>query len=506
MTISQHSWSALLQISLSLGQNLKPEVVFRRILDGLSVLIPNDVSTILLKEGDFLKVAAQRGFKQSLRDMELNFEIERHPRLRRALESSGTLRFLNPDEPDPFDDLVEGAEVLTGKMHSCMAAPLLLNSKPIGLITVDHLEEEQFAEEQENLLFFLGSFAALSIHHAQLIEALEKRRQNLETLNQNLFENLGQAHQTELIGSSRQMREIRRQIAVLGPSPANVLILGPTGSGKELAARALHAGSPRSKQPMIYVNCAAIPPSLAESELFGHTRGAFTGALGERKGKFEQANGGTLFLDEIGELPLNLQASLLRVLQEGEIQRVGSDKTLKVNVRVIAATNRDLIRMQQDGLFRTDLFHRLAVLTLNLPSLIQHREDIPELCEHYLNQLTRKYRKHFQLPARITEQIQQRSWPGGVRELFHTLESMAVWADAGNSQELFSLPDTPLNSDLPGPTFSPARDLKTATEEFQKNLIQQALQSSLGNQTQAAKALGLDPGNLIRKMKALGLK
>lgn len=506
MTISRHSWSALLQISLSLGQNLKPEVVFRRILDGLSVLIPNDVSTILLKEEGFLKVAAQRGFKQSLRDMELNFEIERHPRLKRALESPRTLRFLNPDEPDPFDELVEGAEVLTGKMHSCMAAPLLLNSKPIGLITVDHLDEGQFAEEQENLLFFLGSFAALAIHHAQLIEALEKRRQNLETLNQNLFENLGQAHQAELIGSSRQMREIRRQITVLGPSPANVLILGPTGSGKELAARALHARSPRSKQTMIYVNCAAIPPSLAESELFGHTKGAFTGALGERKGKFEQANGGTLFLDEIGELPLNLQASLLRVLQEGEIQRVGSDKTLKVNVRVIAATNRDLNLMQQDGLFRTDLFHRLAVLTLNLPALSQHREDIPELCEHYIGQLTRKYKKHFQLPAKIVEQLQQQDWPGGVRELFHTLESMAVWADADNAEELIPPPGLPRN---PVPTQAPSflvKNLKTATEEFQKNLIQQALQSAQGNQTQAARDLGLDPGNLIRKMKALGLK
>ncbi len=506
------SWTALLEISLGLGQSLDSKVVFRRVLDGLSLLISYDVGTIMLKDGDWLKVVAQRGFKRSIVDLELKFEIERHPRLKKAFAAKAPIRFQDPSEPDPFDDLVEGADLLTGKVHSCMAAPMLLGQEPIGLITVDSLKEGIYQAEQEELLWFFGSFAALAIHHARLIGSLEESRRLLEEQNQNLRTSLTRSNGNELIGSSQKMKFLRQSIEVIATSLAPVLITGPTGCGKEIVARSIHEKSNRRDKPLIYVNCAAIPESLAESELFGHVKGAYTGALGERRGKFDLADGATLFLDEVGELPLQIQASLLRVLQEGEIQKVGSDSTKKVDVRILSATNRDLQEMMENGLFRRDLYHRLAVLSIMVPSLGERKEDIEELTCHFLHKLADRLGKRFSLSPPLIADLKERSWLGGVRELFHYLESLATWAKALGHDTLLSETNQPLpavNKSPPQENPEIKMDLwldmgfKEATREFQKQLAETALKHCQYNQSQAARLLKLDPGNFHRKLTEL---
>jgi DNA-binding NtrC family response regulator len=231
----------------------------------------------------------------------------------------------------------------------------------------------------------------------------------------------------ELIGEAPCMLDVSRRIHLVAARPTPVLIEGPTGSGKELVAEALHRLSPRNRKPFVALNCAAIPEALLEAELFGHTRGAFTGAVQGRAGRIEAADGGTLFLDEIGEMPLSLQAKILRFVQSGELQRVGDNQTVKVDVRVIAATHRPLAQQAQAGSFRADLYYRLAVFLIRTPALAEHMEDLPLLVEHFLEKMGRT------VPAkRIDEaalaRLQQHNWPGNVRELEHVLERAAILA------------------------------------------------------------------------------
>ena len=229
----------------------------------------------------------------------------------------------------------------------------------------------------------------------------------------------------ELIGEAACMIEVSRRIRLVAPRPTPVLIEGPTGSGKELVAEALHILSTRSHKPLIAINCAAIPEALLEAELFGHTRGAFTGAVQSRVGRIEAANGGTLFLDEIGEMPLALQAKLLRFVESGELQRVGDNETLKVDVRVVAATHRPLAQHAQNGSFRADLYYRLAVFLIRTPALSEHLEDLPLLVEHFLDRMGRQLPRK-QIDTAALAKLSAHAWPGNVRELEHVLERAAI--------------------------------------------------------------------------------
>jgi DNA-binding NtrC family response regulator len=231
----------------------------------------------------------------------------------------------------------------------------------------------------------------------------------------------------ELIGSGAVMLEVSRRIRLVAPRPTPVLIEGPTGSGKEVVARAIHRLSTRSDKPFVALNCAAIPEALLEAELFGHTRGAFTGAVQGRTGRIESANGGTLFLDEIGELPLGLQAKLLRFVESGELQRVGENEPVRVNVRVLAATHQPLARRAAEGSFRADLFYRLAVFLIRTPSLIEHAEDIPALVEHLMGEMARRSPAKGIAPEAM-EKLSAHLWPGNVRELEHVLERASILA------------------------------------------------------------------------------
>lgn len=231
----------------------------------------------------------------------------------------------------------------------------------------------------------------------------------------------------ELVGDAACMLEVSRRIRLVAPRSTPVLIEGPTGSGKELVAEAVHRLSARSRKPFVAINCAAIPEALLEAELFGHTRGAFTGAVQGRVGRIESANGGTLFLDEIGEMPLALQAKLLRFVECGELQRVGDNETVKVDVRVVAATHRPLADHAQSGAFRSDLYYRLAVFLVRTPSMAEHLEDLPQLVEHFLNQMARQMPRKQIDPAAMAK-LRAHGWPGNVRELEHVLERAAILA------------------------------------------------------------------------------
>jgi DNA-binding NtrC family response regulator len=324
-----------------------------------------------------------------------------------------------------------------------------------------------------------------------------------------------------LVGQSAAMRQVFEMISRVADSPSTVLITGESGTGKELVARELHHGSSRRDKSLIKVNCAAIPKDLVESELFGYEKGAFTGAVGSKPGRFELADGGTLFLDEIGEVPLEMQVKLLRALQESEFERVGGIKTLRVDVRLIAATNRDLKALIADGRFREDLYYRLNVVPISLPALRERREDIPPLVSHFVEKYNRRLGKKVE---RVEEEAMQLllsySWPGNIRELENLMERSVLFAD-GPVILAASLPDSlrekgaaptpvaalgPLGA-IAAPSGASMKEIvRLAQAELERELIARALEETGGNVTRAAKKLQISRKSLQVKMKELGLR
>jgi DNA-binding NtrC family response regulator len=315
-----------------------------------------------------------------------------------------------------------------------------------------------------------------------------------------------------LIGESWEMRQVCRTIELVGPRRATVLITGESGTGKEIVARALHLAGPRERGPWVAVNCTALPQNLLEAELFGHVRGAFTGAMQGRVGRFEQAHGGTLFLDEIGDLPMELQSKLLRVLQEREFQRLGSSETIKADVRVVAATNCDLMGRVEQGLFREDLYYRLNVVQIPMPPLRQRRGDIPMLAEHFIAKVCGMEEiplKSMQ-PAAL-ERLCAHSWPGNVRQLENTIESGVALSGGRDTLEAadFRLPQSvrarPISpAEIPMiPVPDSGLDYEQTVAVIERSLLAQALQKTGGNKKAAADMLNLKRTTLSAKMRTL---
>ncbi|MFV8326243.1 sigma-54-dependent transcriptional regulator [Flavobacterium sp. ZS1P14] len=306
-----------------------------------------------------------------------------------------------------------------------------------------------------------------------------------------------------IIGESHLLTEVIEKIKIVAPAETSVLILGESGTGKERVAHAIHDLSAHKSNPIVVVNCAALPHSLIESELFGHEKGAFTGANALRIGKFEQANDGTIFLDEIGELPLDSQVKLLRVLQEKEIQRLGGNKTIKINVRIIAATNRSLEKEVAEGRFRLDLYYRLNVFPIQLPTLKERKEDIEALAFYFLKKYAANSRKNVSnISIAALDQLMQYDWPGNIRELEHLIERNVLLAKT-TEIEKFDLPSNTSNS------FSENSGKIKSMEEMEKEHIMNALQTCNGKvsgQGGAAELLKLQPQTLYSKMKKLGIK
>jgi two-component system nitrogen regulation response regulator NtrX len=355
----------------------------------------------------------------------------------------------------------------------------------------------------------LGAFdfveKPLSLEKTVLVVSNALRQRRLEAENRALRARVDRAQ--TIVGESHVIHQLREQIAMAAPTNGRVLIYGENGTGKELVARTLHALSRRRAGPFVEVNCAAIPEELIESELFGHVRGAFTGAVADRRGKFEIADGGTIFLDEIGDMSLKTQAKVLRVLQEQTIDAIGAKTSIKIDVRVIAATNKDLPAEIRAGNFREDLYYRLNVIPVFVPPLRDRQEDIPLLADHFMAEFAREYGRRpkvFEPAARLT--LQHYPWPGNVRELRNVIERLMIMAPG----------DTILASDLgfldagavppAGPTGPTARlTLHEARDRFERDLILKTLAEQHGNMSRTAEALGVERSNLYRKMKAFGI-
>ncbi|MCC6216829.1 MAG: sigma-54-dependent Fis family transcriptional regulator [Polyangiaceae bacterium] len=348
-----------------------------------------------------------------------------------------------------------------------------------------------------------------------LRNAAEKRRLATRTLELER-EVSGEGDFAELVGSSRAMQAVYQRALAVAPTSSTVLLFGESGTGKELTARAIHRNSSRSPRALVTVNCSAIPPELVESELFGHVKGAFTGATATRPGLFDAASGGTLFLDEIGDLPLHAQVKLLRVLQQGEIKPVGSNEVRTVDVRVIAATHLDLRSMIHAGAFREDLYYRLAVVTFKLPPLRERREDIPPLAQHFLLRCaTKAGRRVRRFSADALDALCRHPWPGNVRELENAIEHGVIFC-TGEEMRVADLPIgvaptsslppplPPSGADAPTQPYKDARAV--ALEEFERRYFRALLEETNGNLSSAARLAGLDRSNLKRALRRAGLR
>jgi DNA-binding NtrC family response regulator len=336
----------------------------------------------------------------------------------------------------------------------------------------------------------------------QALELQELRRENrrLKSLIQEHYDLEG------MVGSSGRMQEVYRIARRVSATGATVLIQGESGTGKELLARSIHVNSRRTEGPFVPVNCAAIPESLLESELFGHTRGAFTGAVSAREGKFQAADSGSIFLDEVSELPLQVQTRLLRVLQERTVDMVGAEQPVPVDVRVIAATNRDLQEEVAAGRFREDLYYRLAVVPIRIPPLRDRREDIPDLFDHFLHTYSLEQARPLPtVDSAVYERLRDHSWPGNVRELQNTVQRMLVMT----SSEHLAPADLPDNVGAPslqsGRLIEGLLDTDLSLAEMEKRLIRAALGRHAGNQTRAARAIGVSRSTLIYRMQKYGI-
>jgi formate hydrogenlyase transcriptional activator len=397
---------------------------------------------------------------------------------------------------------------------------LILRGKSIGTLSVVSREKDRYSEEDAQFLQQVAIQVVLAIENMKSYEEIATLKARLEKENIYLREEIRTEHNfEEIVGSSPALLAVLRAVEQVAPTDSTVLIYGETGTGKELIARAIHNRSARKDRALVSVNCSAISAGLVESELFGHLKGAFTGAIERRIGRFELANGGTIFLDEIGELPLETQAKLLRVLQEQEFEPVGSSRPLRVDVRVIAATNRNLREEVAAGRFRSDLFYRLSVLPLQLPPLRERRSDIPQLVALCVSRFGKRFGKKVEGVSQETmARLMTYPWPGNIRELLNVMERAVVLsagptlrldkdlvpvAASENSQETAEIPA----KEAQPPAASPSR-LPTL-EEVERSHIQAALQQSEGvvdGPKGAAKILNLHPNTLRHRMSKLGVK
>ena len=346
----------------------------------------------------------------------------------------------------------------------------------------------------------------LSLEKTVLVVRNALRQQRLEVENRALRARVDR-HET-MVGESYAMRQLREQVAMAAPTNGRVLIYGENGTGKELVARAIHALSRRRTGPFVEVNCAAIPEELIESELFGHVRGAFTGALADRRGKFEVADGGTIFLDEIGDMSLKTQAKVLRVLQEQTMEPVGGTTRIKIDARVLAATNKDLQAEIRAGRFREDLYFRLNVIPIFVPPLRERQEDIPRLADHFMAEFAREYGRRVKsfAPGAINA-IQRYGWPGNVRELRNVIERLMIMVpgDGVSPSDLGFLDSTALAHPEVAEAAASHLTLHDARDRFEREFILRTLAEQQGNMSRTAEVLGVERSNLYRKMKAFGI-
>tara|TARA_B110000196_G_scaffold320120_1_gene340615 strand:+ start:1594 stop:3180 length:1587 start_codon:yes stop_codon:yes gene_type:complete len=522
--MNQISSTAIIELALDLASSLNSKDRFDRLLDTVRKTISCDAVALLSFHGDILTPIAIQGLSRDT--IGRRFLLAEHPRFNVICQSKQPIRFAADSPlPDPYDGLLIDREDDL-PVHSCMGLPLYYDDKLLGLLTIDSLTPYEFDNIPERTLVVISAIAAATLNTAFLIEQLETRADHSQKVVAELTEEAWKRDGGELIGESLVMQKLKEELAIVANSEFNILIYGETGVGKELVARTLHHKSPRQHGPLVYVNCAALPENLIESELFGHVKGAFTGAEKNRAGKFVLANGGTLFLDEIGELTLAAQSKILRAIQSNEIQPVGQDKVEQVNVRIIAATNRDLKVEAQNGRFRLDLYHRLSVYPIKVPNLEERLGDIQILSGYFVEKTKRKLGvAQLKITSEAINYLEQYHWPGNVRELEHVVSRSALKARARQQGKkiisiekqdcgrLLNLQSTAVKADnieintnadinLSQTTIN----LRDETEQFQRQVIKQVLIQENGNWAATARRLSVDRANLNRIAKRLDIK
>ncbi|MDE1347273.1 nitric oxide reductase transcriptional regulator NorR [Vibrio aestuarianus] len=514
------SISTLVEMTIGLASGSNDHDRFSRLLDAIRKTIQCDCVVLLSRQGELLIPRAMQGLTRDT--LGRRFLIEEHPRFTQICQAKSPIRFdAHSPLPDPFDGLLMEHDGDL-PMHSCMGLPLLFGDELLGILTLDSLTPNVFDHIPTRSLEVLSAIAASTLKMALTFSQLEAQakqsQQRFEELNEEVWDRDG----GEIIGSSTAMQIMKADLEVVAPSNFNILIHGETGVGKELVARTIHHLSSRKRQPLIYVNCAAIPENLVESELFGHVKGAFTGADRHRLGKFALADGGTLFLDEIGELPLTAQSKILRALQNNEIQPVGKDHVQTIDVRILAATNRDLKVEVEAGRFRADLYHRLSVYPIHVPSLRERDGDVTLLAGYFLEQARRKLGiVQLKIDPLALESLLHYFWPGNVRELEHVINRAALKARAKKTaSNLVTVTCHDIGELDNGISFNTSNEqisqteeaninwrigLREATDEFQRKVISEALTRADFNWAEAGRQLQIDRANLTRLAKRLGI-
>ena len=483
--------SALLKISRVVHAIRDLEELQAQLLDLIFEVVPAGRGAILLGDGansEFSSLYArtrQAGQHQLVR---VSRTVAHH-----VLKENVAILGVDIAASDALRD-VESLAV--SEVRSLLCVPLSVFDRTIGCIYLDSTTTvNRFQEDHLQLMAAIAGISAVALDNARRSQWLEQENQRLS---------LEIRQEQNLVGESARVKEIFQFLARVGPTDSTVLIEGESGTGKELAARALHRNSHRNQKPFVAINCAAIPETLLESELFGHERGAFTGAASQKKGKLEVAEGGVVFLDEIGELAPALQVKLLRVLQEREFERVGGTHPIKIDVRVIAATNRDLDDAVRKREFRQDLYYRLAVVKLTMPPLREHREDIPMLTRHFIQKNAKRCKvKAKPVSREAMAALVSYDWPGNVRELENAIERALVMG----SSDTILLEDLPesLVEQQPSGGMSEGR-YHAGVKELKKSLIMNAVEQTRGNYIEAAAVLGVHPNYLHRLIRNLGLK
>ncbi len=494
--------AALLDMNLAISRHLDRDELFGALAASLKTLIPTDRFGIELPiEGNKLQghiLSPRPSVLQPTQPTVLPAEGTACNWVmhNRSVVITTSLDELRDRFPVTFDVMSREG------MESLCAMPLVSGERCRGALFFMAAAKGAYDRLRAGFLEQVASTVAVALDNSLAHEEVRRLRDRLQAENVYLAGEI-KAEQgfEEIIGQSRAWRNVMREVEQVAPTETTVLITGDTGTGKELAARAIHNLSRRKERVLIKVNCAALPAGLIESELFGHEKGAFTGATAKRKGRFELADGGTLFLDEVGDLPLETQVRLLRVLQEQEFDRVGGTQTVKVDVRVMAATNRDLEQLVKSGAFRNDLFYRLNIFPIHLPPLRNRLEDIPFLTNYFVRKFSRRMGKKIdEASPEAMDALVHYSWPGNVRELANLLERAVILCDGGILQrEHISISKLPIDSDIP----------ITTLVETERTQILKALEKTnwiVGGSSGAAKLLGLNRTTLIARMKKLGIQ
>jgi Nif-specific regulatory protein len=491
--------SSLLEMSQALASTLNLKAAMQRVL---ATLVRHHSAiramVTLLRDGEIL-VEASEGFEERART--LRFKIGEGI-TGRVIESGRPIVVPRVSREPAFLNLAPRRPEHPKQELSFVCVPITLNRSTVGALGVDlRFKAERDYESQVKFLNIVSSMIAQALNVQRMVE--EERRRLLDE-NTHLRQELRERYDfSNILGTSGPTRQMYEQVAQVAQTNTTVLIRGESGTGKELIAHAIHYNSLRAKKPFVKVSCAALPDTLIESELFGYEKGAFTGAAARKKGRFEMAEGGTLFLDEIGDINLGTQVKLLRVLQEREFERLGGTDTVKVNVRLIAATNKDMERAIAEGAFREDLYYRLNVFTIFVPSLRERKADLLLLADHFLEKFSREHGKVIKrISTPAIDMLMAYHWPGNVRELENAIERAVLVCDSAVVHS-HHLPPTLQTADSSGTVTRVS--LKDAVAGFERDLLQDALKTTRGNRAKAARLLDTTERILNYKVRAYGV-